>query len=72
MEYPLMGLFEAAGHSPNRVALATRKTCQNDEILDSFATPIRPFRAVDKAPTQPYLCETGQWRWRLFSCAFGR
>jgi hypothetical protein len=54
-----MGLFEAAGHSPNRVALATRKTCQNDEILDSFATPIRPFRAVDKAPTQPYLCETG-------------
>jgi hypothetical protein len=64
-----MGLFEAAGHSPNHVALATRKVCQNDEILDSFATPFRPFRAVDKAPTQPYLCPTGQWRWRLFGGA---
>jgi hypothetical protein len=32
-----MGLFGAAGHSPNHVALATRKVCQNDEILDSFA-----------------------------------
>src|ERR1700694_10126 len=29
-----MGLFGAAGHSPNHVALATRKVCQNDEILD--------------------------------------
>jgi hypothetical protein len=54
------------------MALATRKTCQNDEFLDSFVPAIRPFRAVDKAPTQPYLCETGQWRWRLFGCAFGR
>jgi hypothetical protein len=27
----------AAGHSPNHAALATRKTCQNDEFLDSFA-----------------------------------
>jgi hypothetical protein len=27
-------LFEAAGHSPNHVTLATRKVCQNDEILD--------------------------------------
>jgi hypothetical protein len=32
-----MGLFGAAGHSPNHVTLATRKVCQNDEILDSFA-----------------------------------
>src|SRR3954447_16252501 len=32
-----MGLFWAAGHSPNHAALATRKTCQNDEFLDSFA-----------------------------------
>jgi hypothetical protein len=29
-----MGLFGAAGHSPNHVTLATRKVCQNDEILD--------------------------------------
>src|SRR6202035_990192 len=28
------GLFGAARHSPNRGALATRKVCQNDEILD--------------------------------------
>jgi hypothetical protein len=32
-----MGLFGAAGHSPNHAALATRKVCQNDEILDSLA-----------------------------------
>src|SRR6266545_5673423 len=32
-----MGLFGAAGHSPNHVTLATRKVCQNDEILDRFA-----------------------------------
>jgi hypothetical protein len=31
------GLFGVAGHSPNHVALATRKVCQNDEILDRFA-----------------------------------
>jgi hypothetical protein len=31
------GLFWAAGHSPNHAALATRKTCQNDEFHDSFA-----------------------------------
>jgi hypothetical protein len=29
-----MGLFGAAGHSPNHVTLATRKVCQNDEFLD--------------------------------------
>jgi hypothetical protein len=66
-----MGLFDAAGHSPNHVALATRKVCQNDEILDSFAMPVRPLRAVDKAKTRPYLCPIGQWRWRLFCGAFG-
>jgi hypothetical protein len=32
-----MGLFGAAGHSPNQVALATRKVCQNDEILERLA-----------------------------------
>jgi hypothetical protein len=32
-----LGLFWAAGHSPNHAALATRKTCQNDEFRDSFA-----------------------------------
>jgi hypothetical protein len=32
-----VGLFWAAGHSPNHAALATRKTCQNDEFPDSFA-----------------------------------
>jgi hypothetical protein len=32
-----MGLFGAAGHSPNHVALATRKVCQNDEFLDGLA-----------------------------------
>jgi hypothetical protein len=31
------GVFWAAGHSPNHAALATRKTCQNDEFPDSFA-----------------------------------
>jgi hypothetical protein len=38
MENPLskMGLLGAAGHSPNHAALATRKTCQNDEILDAL------------------------------------
>jgi len=54
-----MGLFDAAGHSPNRTGLATRKVGRNDEILASFAPTIGPVRAVDKAPTQPYLCETG-------------
>jgi hypothetical protein len=53
-----MGLFGAAGHSPNHVALATRKTCQNDEILDRFAAQNWPLRAVDKPWAQPYLCET--------------
>jgi hypothetical protein len=33
-----MGLFGAAGHSPNQVALATRKVCQNDEILERLAS----------------------------------
>jgi hypothetical protein len=39
MENPYLkdGAVGAAGHSPNRVALATRKTCQNDEILERFA-----------------------------------
>jgi hypothetical protein len=32
-----VGLLGAAGHSPNRAALATRKTCQNDEFPDSLA-----------------------------------
>jgi hypothetical protein len=31
--------FGAARHSPNHGALATRKVCQNDEILDRF-TPL--------------------------------
>jgi hypothetical protein len=35
--YQTTGRSGAAGHSPNHVALATRKTCQNDEILDGFA-----------------------------------
>jgi hypothetical protein len=39
------GLFGAAGHSPNRVALATRKVCQNDEILDSFTPLTRLWRS---------------------------
>jgi hypothetical protein len=34
-----MGLFGAAGHSPNHVALATRKVCQNDEFRDR-STPL--------------------------------
>jgi hypothetical protein len=40
MENPYLkgsGLFGAAGHSPNHAVLATRKLCQNDEILDRFA-----------------------------------
>jgi hypothetical protein len=38
MENPYLlkvGLFGAARHSPNHVALATRKVGQNDEILES-------------------------------------
>jgi hypothetical protein len=31
-----MGMCEAAGHSPNHRALATRKVCQNDEFLDIY------------------------------------
>src|ERR1700716_42255 len=34
-----MELFGAAGHSPNHVTLATRKVCQNDEILDRRSAP---------------------------------
>src|ERR1019366_3331211 len=33
-----MGLFGAAGHSPNQMAFATRKVCQNDEILERLAS----------------------------------
>jgi hypothetical protein len=43
------GLFWAAGHSPNHAALATRKTCQNDEILDSFA-PLTTLRVSHISP----------------------
>jgi len=43
--------FERGGHSPKQVALATRKVCQNHEILEGFA----PGPAVDKDPTAPYL-----------------
>jgi hypothetical protein len=54
--YPKMQLlFGAAGHSPNRAALATRKVCQNDEILDRFA-PLTRLRAS-------HICAApGQWR----------
>src|ERR1700704_4676085 len=38
-----MGLFGAAGHSPNHVTLATRKVCQNDEILDRRSAPFPKF-----------------------------
>ena len=41
-----VGLFGAARHSPNHVALATRKVCQNDEIPErqarGFASSWRP------------------------------
>src|SRR5207248_10716120 len=61
--YPKMGCL-AAGHSPNHVALATRKGCQNHEILDSFAplTTLWPSHISAKP---------GQWRECLFRCAFG-
>jgi hypothetical protein len=62
--YTKMGLFGAAGHSPNRAALATRKTCQNDEILDSFA-PLTRLRPSHISP------EPGRWRERLFGGVFG-
>jgi hypothetical protein len=44
-----MGLFGAAGHSPNHAALATRKTRQKDEILDSFA-PLTTLGASHISP----------------------
>jgi hypothetical protein len=44
-----VGLFGAAGHSPNHAALATRKTCQNDEIPDSFA-PLTSLYASHISP----------------------
>jgi hypothetical protein len=58
-------LFGAARHSPNHVALATRKVCQNDEILDRFTplTSLQPSHISAKP---------GQWRWRVFGCVFGR
>jgi hypothetical protein len=62
--YPKMGLFGAAGHSPNHVALATRKVCQNDEILDRL-TPLTSL-----CPSH-ISAEPGQWRWRVFGCVFG-
>jgi hypothetical protein len=43
------GLFWAAGHSPNHAALATRKTCQNDEFPDSFA-PLTTLQASHISP----------------------
>jgi hypothetical protein len=58
-----MGLFRAAGHSPNRLALATRKVCQNDEFRAGFA-------AVDKARTGPYLCENRVSRDGAFGLRF--
>src|SRR5450631_3301684 len=44
-----MGLFGAAGHSPNHVTLATRKVCQNDEILDREC-PVSEVRDLFAAP----------------------
>src|ERR1700722_19816459 len=41
-----MGLFGAAGHSPNQVALATRKVCQNDEILERQAACLSNSRSI--------------------------
>jgi hypothetical protein len=62
--YTKMGLFGAPGHSPNRAALATRKTCQNDEILDSFA-PLTSFRPSHIS------AEPGRWFGRVFGGVFG-
>jgi hypothetical protein len=56
-----MGLFGAAGHSPNHVVLATRKVCQNDEILDRLAA----LTSLWHSHISPRL---GQWRWRAFGC----
>jgi hypothetical protein len=59
--YQKIGLLGAAGQSPNHAALATRKVCQNDEILDSFAplTSLWPSHISAKP---------GRWRWRAFGC----
>jgi hypothetical protein len=46
----------AAGHSPNRGALATRKTCQNDEFPDIRRGLKVLLGHVDIAPARPYLC----------------
>jgi hypothetical protein len=48
-------LFWAAGQSPNRMALATRKVCQNDEFLDTFPA-LTSFWGS-------HICrKRGQWR----------
>jgi hypothetical protein len=48
--------MEAAGHSPNRRGLATRKTCQNDEFPDMQRADRVRLGHVDIALARPYLC----------------
>jgi hypothetical protein len=72
--YAKKGLLGRRGHSPNRTALATRKVCQNDEILDGMASrgSLKSVArtAVDKPLAQPYLSEAGPMAMTLISLRF--
>jgi hypothetical protein len=71
MENPYVreGLIWAGGHSPNRMALATRNS---GKMMNSL-TPSRSATAVDKALTRPYLCGVGSMAEALIlTVVFGR
>jgi hypothetical protein len=53
MENPSSCRRDAAGHSPNHAALATRKTCQNDEFPDIFV----PLTSVKASHISPRRCD---------------
>jgi hypothetical protein len=62
----LIGANRAGGHSPNRIALATR----NSGKMMNLLTASRPATAVDKAVTRPYLCAVGSVAEALILLAF--
>src|SRR6185437_6179503 len=48
------GPFKTARHSPNRVALATRKVCQNDEFPERRAMGVGPRQSPANASIGPF------------------
>src|SRR4051794_18219803 len=73
MENPYLGeRQQAAGHSPNHLGLATRKVCQNDEILDRFAFAARRKAPLTRLGPSHISAASCQRRERLFSGAFRR